>query len=293
MSPPESIPFGDAEVACWTHEQLTRLSKLNLKQRAMNLRDQVGANRLPPLRLSAQPPEIIRWMLVAQCAIAEAAGIDLTLADWGAPKEVIEDQAPEPYFGPKTGEGYQPPARQAPPPTPPAPYATIPTAMPRMPPVPPLPSAPYAYLAEPPPPSPPYASHAVPPYGYDESAVPPSRPQSSGRRPQLHEAPAGISSARGGPLDAASFLTAHEDAAAGMRAARLRNSGASLVLGGDASWANTEVPPSRGGPPVGGYQHYTAAEQRPGSAASTQAYEDSASARERTRAKNRGTFAFG
>ena len=30
---PESVPFEDKEVACWTYAQLERLSKANLKQR--------------------------------------------------------------------------------------------------------------------------------------------------------------------------------------------------------------------------------------------------------------------
>jgi len=51
--------------------------------------------------------------------------------------------------------------------------------------------------------------------------------------------------------------------------------------------------PRQGGPPIGGYQHYSAAEQRPGSAASMAATEDSASARERFRVRNQGSFAFG
>ena len=33
MPPPESLLFENKEVACWTWEQLERLSKLNLKQR--------------------------------------------------------------------------------------------------------------------------------------------------------------------------------------------------------------------------------------------------------------------
>ena len=61
---------------------------------ALNLRDQIGADRLLPLRPSSQPPGLIRWLLIAQCTIGEACGLSLTLKDWGAPTEegdVVEE----------------------------------------------------------------------------------------------------------------------------------------------------------------------------------------------------------
>jgi hypothetical protein len=48
------------------------------------------------------------------------------------------------------------------------------------------------------------------------------------------------------------------------------------------------------GAPVGGYQHYSEPEQRPGSAVSMQASEDASSQRQRFKARgNAGSFVFG
>lgn len=113
MPPPEVVAFEGKEVACWTHDQLEKLSKLNLKQRAMNLRDQIGADRLPPLRLSSQPAALISWLLSAQCIISEAVGMPMTPHDWGAPIDVSGGETT--YFGSGNTPRSQPTTQPPPP----------------------------------------------------------------------------------------------------------------------------------------------------------------------------------
>ena len=84
----------------------------------MNLRDQISAERLPALQMSAQPAAIIHWLLTAQVIIGEAVGLQLTLVDWGMPKDEVSD---EPYFGTPRGGGTP---RQSSAPPPPPPFAT-------------------------------------------------------------------------------------------------------------------------------------------------------------------------
>ena len=101
MAPPDSISFEGKDVPCWTFAQLERVSKANLKQRALNLRDQIGADRLQPLRVASQPAGLIRWMLVAQSTICEAVGVPVTMTEWGAPNDDGDDREGElgAYFG--------------------------------------------------------------------------------------------------------------------------------------------------------------------------------------------------
>ena len=279
-APPDEVVFEGKPMACWTFAQLERLSKANLKQRAMNVRDQIGADRLLPLRMSSQPPDLIRWILVAQSTICEAVlGCEVSMAAWGAPKDFGGPEEAEPYFGGKPGEGYRPPTRDAAPPGPP--FGMLPPAPPNA-----------AYGLEPP---------MMPPYGYDEglARAPPQRPPPQHQVPQ---SPAAMSAHEGAGR-------AHDEVVAAARAARARNEG-SLRLN-DASDVRDDFgmmrapPPSRGrssmgplggemGPPVGGYQHYAEAEQRPGSSASMQASDESAAAGARIKAKNQGgSFVFG
>ena len=57
---PASCPFNGRDVTLWTFEQLEVSSKLNLKQRALNLRDLVGEEQLPPLTTSGPNIGIVR-----------------------------------------------------------------------------------------------------------------------------------------------------------------------------------------------------------------------------------------
>ena len=71
--------------------------------------------------MSSQPPGLIRWLLVAQCTIAEAVGLRLTMRDWGAPTEEGDEQDDTGYFvggaAPVRGStpASMPPAMRAPP----------------------------------------------------------------------------------------------------------------------------------------------------------------------------------
>lgn len=234
MAPPEAVTFEGKEVPCWTHDQLEKLSKLNLKQRAMNLRDQIGVDRLPALRLSSQPTALISWLLVAQCIICEALGMPMTPQDWGAPIDVSEGETT--YFGGNT-------PRSQPTPQPPAAAQQKSTA------------------------------------GYGQQGD----------------------------------VSGHDAVMAAAQAARLRNQG-SLTLGDASSY--DAAPQMRGGAPsmpsmpfgeapfhapAPPYQAQTPYDQappssRPGTAssvASMQAFEDSAAAMRRIRARNQGSFSFG
>jgi len=294
MAPPASLQFEGKDVPLWTYSQLEKLSKSNLRNRAQNLRDQIGEERLVPLRLSAQPPALIRWLLVAQCTLCEVVGLSfVTLKDWGAPEDVGNAGETEPYFG---QGGPRPPTRD---------QQTADAAM--MPPPPPPPGAEMMY-AMPPPGA---EMHAMPPYGYDAQ-----QQQQMPASPHHHQPPM-AAEAPPTPSQYAQLENAHQDAMAGARAARARNTG-TFSFGGDPEPSPRTAParappphipqndyymqappssrgntPRQGGPPIGGYQHYSAAEQRPGSAASMAATEDSASARERFRVRNQGSFAFG
>lgn len=87
MPPPEEIDLGDKKIACWTYDQLARLSKANIRQRAMNLRDTIGAERLPPLRTMSQPETLMRWIIDVQVMLCKAVGIPDSDSDFGVPKE--------------------------------------------------------------------------------------------------------------------------------------------------------------------------------------------------------------
>lgn len=230
---------------------------------AMNLRDSIGADRLMPLTMTSQPEKIIRWILNAQCTLCEAVGLpEVTLAAWGAPATLAEAEEQSVYFGATQPRAARPPTREGLPPVPQqAPYATMPD----------LPELVHAGMYVPPPSPFAYEGRARPP------AAPPAPPTPRGDfDPRLAEA--------------------HDDAIAGARAARLRNQGSLVFGGGNWDSAPTSAPPSaRGrGAPVGGYQHYSEPEQRPGSAVSMQASEDASSQRQRFKARgNAGSFVFG
>lgn len=181
----------------------------------MNLRDQIGAERLPPFRASMQPAGLIRWLLVSQCALAEAVGLELTLRDLGAPTDEGDVQeSSEPYFG--AGVGGRPQSAQV------------------------AQQQQQQYQA---PPSPRASDRA--PFGTDEQ----QQLGSPSPRYAAYGAPPPSSGGGGGNFSADRL--AHEASMAGALAARARNQG-SLVLGGDPGESprqHARPPPSRGGLP--------------------------------------------
>jgi len=106
---PATIPFNGRDVPLWTLSQLELASKLTLKQRALNLRDQVGSDQLPPLAASGPAEAIVKWLLEVQVALCRSKGLLVELADfgWKAPL------AAEAYFNPPTPEPRAPPPPQA------------------------------------------------------------------------------------------------------------------------------------------------------------------------------------
>jgi len=83
MALPASVPFNGRDVTLWTCGQLENASKLNLKQRALNLRDLIGEDQLPPLNTSGPAPTIILWLLEVQVALCKTKGLNVEVADFG------------------------------------------------------------------------------------------------------------------------------------------------------------------------------------------------------------------
>ena len=83
---PASVPFKGRDVAIYTFAQIDRLGKKTLKDRAMNLRDLVGAENLPRFSPGMPDEQMVAWLLEAQTIVAGTCGISLTVADLGAPK---------------------------------------------------------------------------------------------------------------------------------------------------------------------------------------------------------------
>ena len=87
--PPSSISFNERDVPLWTFEQLERLSRANLKQRALDLREAIGAEKLAPLKPAGGRDHVISWIINSQALIVQSvAGLEVTAADWGLPAGV-------------------------------------------------------------------------------------------------------------------------------------------------------------------------------------------------------------
>ena len=83
---PQSVAFNGRDVAIYTFAQIDRLGKKTLKERCMNMRDLVGASKLPRFSPGMQDEQMVAWLLEAQIIVANACGFSLTVADLGAPK---------------------------------------------------------------------------------------------------------------------------------------------------------------------------------------------------------------
>jgi len=102
---PLSVLFNGREVAIYTFAQVDRLGKKALKERAMNIRDLVGAQSLPRFSPGFQEEQMVAWILEAQTVVAAACGVMITVGDLGAPKggdgvgaflAHLQDAAPQP-----------------------------------------------------------------------------------------------------------------------------------------------------------------------------------------------------
>jgi len=81
---PETIAYQGHKIPLWTYQQLEELSRDNLKQRALNIVDTCG-DKLPPLQKSAPHSVVSTWIIEAQVAIANAAGLPVTADHFGLP----------------------------------------------------------------------------------------------------------------------------------------------------------------------------------------------------------------
>jgi len=80
------VPFNGKDIPIYNFIQIDRLGKKLLKERAMNLRDLVGASNLPRFTPGMPDEQMVAWLIEAQLIVAASAGISLTVADLGAPK---------------------------------------------------------------------------------------------------------------------------------------------------------------------------------------------------------------
>ena len=121
---PQSVPFNGRDVAIYTFAQIDRLGKKSLKERCMNMRDLVGAAKLPRFSPGMQDEQMVAWLLEAQTIVANACGFSLTVADLGAPKGgdgvgaflTHLQNAPSPAQPPPPQFQQQPQYQQQPPP---------------------------------------------------------------------------------------------------------------------------------------------------------------------------------
>ena len=82
---PASVLFNGREVSIYTFAQIDRLGKRALKERAMNLRDLVGAQHLPRFSPGYPDEQMVAWLMEAQTIVAAASGVHITVGDLGAP----------------------------------------------------------------------------------------------------------------------------------------------------------------------------------------------------------------
>jgi len=81
---PNSILFEDVEIPLWTHGQLEKLGQPALMQRALNLRDDFGRERVPPMPRHVEG--LINWILDVEVAVLSASGSTISKEQLGAPR---------------------------------------------------------------------------------------------------------------------------------------------------------------------------------------------------------------
>ena len=106
MLAPNSLVFEDKELTMFSFTQLEQLSLKVLRSRAWAIRDQVGADRLPPVPQNNEA--IVMWILDTQTAISRVVGQEYTIYDFGYPKHglpTVDDS----FFAPQPAMGELPP----------------------------------------------------------------------------------------------------------------------------------------------------------------------------------------
>ena len=89
---PETLVLDGASISIWTFAQLTEISRDNLKQRALDLRDAGGVKYLSgvaPLQKSWPRPTVSKWIIEAEVLLGKAAGVELSAADLGLPEQLM------------------------------------------------------------------------------------------------------------------------------------------------------------------------------------------------------------
>jgi len=85
---PEEINFEGHRLTLWTYDQLHRAPHKILRQRAADLREAVGASRLPPFSPAMDVEAMTRWVLEVEVALANAVtGGAFTFFDFGVPED--------------------------------------------------------------------------------------------------------------------------------------------------------------------------------------------------------------
>eukprot|EP00933_Yihiella_yeosuensis_P061441 TRINITY_DN64248_c0_g1_i1.p2 TRINITY_DN64248_c0_g1~~TRINITY_DN64248_c0_g1_i1.p2 ORF type:complete len:161 (+),score=46.52 TRINITY_DN64248_c0_g1_i1:66-485(+) len=70
---PAPLFIDGKEFQVFTETQLSGLNREKLKQRALNLRDAVGQDNLPPM--PRQPEQVVAWILTVQSILSGAAPV--------------------------------------------------------------------------------------------------------------------------------------------------------------------------------------------------------------------------
>ena len=68
---PTTVSINGKEINLFTFEQLSQQPRLKLKNRAMDLRDAVGADRLPPLTAAGSIESVTMWIMEVQCGLVK------------------------------------------------------------------------------------------------------------------------------------------------------------------------------------------------------------------------------
>ena len=82
---PTTVAFDGKEVPLYTFEQLSQQPRLKLKNCAMDLRDLIGEDRVPPLRAAGSIESVTMWILEVESALCKAAGMAIEVSDLGLP----------------------------------------------------------------------------------------------------------------------------------------------------------------------------------------------------------------
>jgi len=119
MSAPLTADWNGRELTLWTFGQLDSMSRMNVKQRALNLQDLIGADQLPPLS-TGQREATIKWILEVQVLVCGSKGMNVrSIEDFGwvgndderayfDPGPPMSQAAPPPGYG-STPQGMMPP----------------------------------------------------------------------------------------------------------------------------------------------------------------------------------------